>query len=106
MVLTLIIANIIKLLELGNHHARKSEIHIITEDDPLFVREEDENDLVAEITFNIKDLKIYWIKRLPEGYIIVRMLEKSIEIVKDLNMKTTIDIDYSNIDKTSEELLK
>jgi len=37
------------------------------------MKEEHEQDLVAEITFNIQDLKIYWIKRLPEGYIIVRL---------------------------------
>ena len=57
---------------------------------------------MAEVTFNIKDLKIYWIKRLPEGYIIVRMFEKSIEIVKDLHLKTTIEIDHTNVEKTSE----
>jgi hypothetical protein len=61
---------------------------------------------VAEITFNIKDLKIYWIKRLPEGYIIVRMFEKHIEIVKDLNLKIAIDVKYAAIEQTSDELMK
>lgn len=70
------------------------------------MKEEHEQDLVAEITFNIQDLKIYWIKRLPEGYIIVRLFQKSIEIIKDLNSKTTIEIDYTNTEKTSEELMK
>ena len=61
---------------------------------------------MAEITFNIKDLKIYWIKRLPEGYIIVRMFEKHIEIVKDLNSRTVIDINYANMEQTSDDLFK
>ncbi len=68
-------------------------------------RDNDENDLVAEITFNIKDLKIYWIKRLPEGYIIVRMFEKGIEVHKDFESKGMIEVDFSNPEGASNALI-
>jgi len=61
---------------------------------------------LCEVTFNIKDLKIYWIKRLPEGYIIVRMGDNFLEVVKDISWSKRIDVDWNNVESTSTELLK
>jgi hypothetical protein len=70
------------------------------------MRKKNENDLIAEITFNIKDLKIFWTKRLPEGYIIIRLFDDRIEIVKDLSSTFTIKTRDPNIDKFSNEFMQ
>ena len=36
----------------------------------------------------------------------MRMFEKHIEIVKDLNSRTVIDINYANMEQTSDDLFK